>query len=64
MEPFTSRTAEKARAARKHDVGISFRSLPDGLGQVTAILPVEAARAVVEHNDTAADAFLTRIAGG
>ncbi|MFN8156784.1 MAG: HNH endonuclease signature motif containing protein [Candidatus Nanopelagicales bacterium] len=50
--------AEKARAARKHDVGVSFRSLPDGLGQVTAILPVEAARAVVEHNDTAADAFL------
>ena len=50
--------AEKASAARKHDVGISFRSLPDGLGQVTAILPVEAARAVVEHNDTAADAFL------
>jgi hypothetical protein len=50
--------ADRARVARRHDVGVSFRSLPDGLGQVTAVLPIEAARAAVEQIDTAADGFL------
>ena len=51
-------TAVKARDARRHSVGVAFRSLPDGLGEVVATLPVEEARAVVEHVDSAADAFL------
>ncbi len=51
-------TAVKARNARRHSLGVSFRSLPDGLGEVVATLPVEEARAVVERVDSAADAFL------
>ena len=51
-------TAVKARDARRHSVGVAFRSLPDGLGEVVATLPVEEARAVVERVDSAADAFL------
>ena len=51
-------TAAKAREARRHSVGVAFRSLPDGLGEVVATLPVEEARAVVERVDSAADAFL------
>lgn len=50
--------ARKARDVRRHGVGVSFRSLPDGLGEVVATLPVEQARAVVEQVDSAADAFL------
>lgn len=50
--------AVKARHARLHQVGVAFRSLPDGLGEVVATLPVEDARAVVERVDSAADAFL------
>jgi hypothetical protein len=50
--------AQRARAARSHDVGVSFRSLPDGLAQVTATHRVEDARAIMEIVDTAADRFL------
>ncbi|HET7900906.1 MAG TPA: hypothetical protein VFL59_06925 [Candidatus Nanopelagicales bacterium] len=51
-------SAIKARHERRYNVGVSFRSLPDGLGEVVATLPVEQARAVVERVDSAADAFL------
>jgi hypothetical protein len=50
--------AGRARVARRHSVGVAFRSLPDGLGEVVATLPVEEARAVVERVDTGADSFL------
>ena len=50
--------ARRARVARRHDVGVSFRSLPDGLAQVTATHRVEDARAIMEIVDTAADRFL------
>ncbi len=50
--------AQRARVARSHDVGVSFRSLPAGLAQVTATHRVEDARAIMEILDTAADRFL------
>jgi hypothetical protein len=50
--------AMKARAARAHNVGVTYRSLPDGLAQVTATHKVEDARAIMEIIDTAADRFL------
>jgi len=50
--------AQRARVARRHDVGVSFRSLPAGLAQVTATHRVEDARALMEILDTAADRFL------
>jgi len=51
-------SARRARDVRRHSVGVAFRSLPDGLGEVVATLPVEEARAVLERVDSAADAFL------
>jgi len=50
--------AAKARAARAHNVGVTFRSLPDGLAQVTATHKVEEARLIMEIIDTTADRFL------
>ena len=50
--------AARARIVRRHDVGVSFRALPDGLAQITAVHRVEDARALIEHIDTAADQLL------
>ncbi len=44
---------QRARTARTHDVGVRFRSLPDGLGEIVATLKVEDARAVAERLDGA-----------
>ena len=43
--------AERARAARRHDVGVAYRGLPDGLAQVVATHRVEDARAIMERVD-------------
>ena len=50
--------SERAASARRHQVGVAFRSLPDGLGEVVATLPVEQARLALEQIDSAADALL------
>ena len=50
--------AAKARAARTHNVGVTYRSLPDGLAQITATHKVEDARTIMEIIDTTADRFL------
>jgi hypothetical protein len=50
--------AERARVVRRHDVGVIYRGLPDGLAQVVATHRVEDARALMEHIDTAADQLL------
>ncbi len=55
--------AVKARAARAHNVGVTYRSLPDGLAQITATHKVEDARAIMEIIDTTADRFLTHQSG-
>ncbi len=58
-----SATAAAAQEARRHDVGVRMRSLPDGLAEVVATLRVEDARAVLELVDARADAFLNHRRG-
>ena len=55
--------AARARTARRHDVGVSYRGLPDGLAQVIATHRVEDARALIEHIDSAADDLLAHRRG-
>lgn len=50
--------AARAHVARRHDVGVRFRSLPDGLAQVVATHKGEDARAIMECLDSRADQFL------
>ena len=50
--------AQRTRTARRHNVGVSFRSLPDGLGQVVATHRIEDARALMDVIDTKADRIL------
>jgi hypothetical protein len=50
--------AARARTARRHDVGVSYRGLPDGLAQVIATHRVEDARALIERIDSVADDLL------
>jgi hypothetical protein len=50
--------ATRARHARTHDVGVTQRSLPDGLGQITVIDKVEVTRAMIERIDDDADVIL------
>jgi hypothetical protein len=55
--------AARARHARRHQVGVAYRSLPDGLGQIVATHRVEDARAMMERLDTDADTLLTHRRG-
>jgi hypothetical protein len=55
--------AQRTREARRHDVGVHYRSLPDGLAQVVATHTVEDARAVMEAIDSAADRVLAHRRG-
>ena len=50
--------ARRSRVARRHNVGVSFRSLPDGLGQVIATHRIEDARSLMDLIDTRADLLL------
>ena len=50
--------AERAHHARKHEVGVTQRSLPDGLGQITVIDKIEVTRAMIELIDDDADRIL------
>ena len=50
--------ARRSRVARRHNVGVSFRSLPDGLGQVIATHRIEDARSLMDVIDTRADQLL------
>jgi hypothetical protein len=50
--------ARRSRVARRHNVGVSFRSLPDGLGQVIATHRIEDARSLMDLIDTRADQLL------
>ena len=50
--------ARRTRVARRHNVGVAFRPLPDGLGQVIATHRIEDARALVEVIDDRADLLL------
>ena len=50
--------AQRTRTARRHNVGVSFRSLPDGLGQVVATHRIEDARALMDTIDSKADHIL------
>jgi hypothetical protein len=50
--------ASRARHARKHEVGVTQRSLPDGLGQITVIDAVEITRAIIDRIDDDADRVL------
>jgi hypothetical protein len=54
--------AQRAVSARRHEVGVTFRSLPDGLGQITAIHKVEDARAILDRIDDDADDLLHHLA--
>ncbi len=49
---------DRARTARRHDVGVAYRGLPDGLAQVVATHRVEDARAIMERLDDDADRLL------
>lgn len=51
--------SDRTRHARRHDLGVAYRSLPDGLAQIIATHRVEDARAIMEHLDTTADRLLT-----
>ncbi|MBI1377507.1 MAG: DUF222 domain-containing protein [Frankiales bacterium] len=55
--------AARIRRARRHDLGVWFRPLPDGLGQITAVHRIEDARAIIEALDTDADRFLAHRRG-
>ena len=55
--------AARARTARRHDVGVTYRGLPDGLAQVIATHRVEDARALIEQIDSAADDLLAHRRG-
>jgi hypothetical protein len=44
--------------ARRHNVGVAFRPLPDGLGQVIATHRIEDARALIDVIDSRADRIL------
>jgi hypothetical protein len=50
--------ADRARTARRHDVGVHYRGLPDGLAQIVATHRVEDARAIMELVDDTADRLL------
>ena len=50
--------ADRAHHARKHEVGVTQRTLPDGLGQITVIDKVEVTRAMIERIDDDADTIL------
>ena len=50
--------ARRSRVARRHHVGVSFRALPDGLGQVIATHRIEDARSLMDLIDTRADHLL------
>ena len=50
--------ADRAHHARRHEVGVTQRSLPDGLGQITVIDKVEVTRAMIELLDDDADRIL------
>ena len=50
--------AERARRARRHDVGVAYRGLADGLAQIVATHRVEDARAIMERVDDTADRLL------
>jgi hypothetical protein len=50
--------ATRARRSRTHDLGVMFRALPHGLGQIIATHRVEDARAMMERLDDDADAVL------
>jgi hypothetical protein len=51
--------ATAAQQARRHDVGVRMRALPDGLAEIVATLQVEDAREVVEVLDSRTGRFLT-----
>jgi len=50
--------ADRARHARRHEVGVTQRTLPDGLGQITVIDKVEYTRAIIDRIDDDADKVL------
>ena len=50
--------ADRAHHARTHEVGVTQRSLPDGLGQITVVDKVEVTRAMIEIIDDDADKIL------
>jgi hypothetical protein len=53
--------ADRARHARKHEVGVHQRTLPDGLGQITVIDKVEVTRAMIDRIDDDADKVLVHV---
>ncbi len=55
--------AARARRARRHDLGVAFRALPDGLAQLIATHRVEDARAMMDRIDSDADALLAHRRG-
>ncbi len=53
--------AARARRARKHEVGVTQRTLADGLGQITVIDKVEITRAMIDRIDDDADQVLAHV---
>jgi len=54
--------AARARRARTHEVGVTQRTLADGLGQITVIDKLEVTRAMIERIDDDADEVLAHSA--
>jgi hypothetical protein len=54
--------AARARRARTHEVGVTQRTLADGLGQITVIDKLEVTRALIERIDDDADEVLAHSA--
>jgi len=56
--------AQRARARRRHDVGVRLRDTGDSLADVILTLRAEDARACVERIDSDADVFLRHVGQG